>query len=104
MAGIETTMPNDDLLALVGRLTEAQRIAILRHLPTGYHGSRHGGWPGPARDPLSWSNAGRELMNLGLLQWNPSDRRDSRTRLTRRGQAVRAHLEQQSRADSGEEG
>ncbi len=77
--------------AIIEGLSDAQRRALVNHIPRFYYGEEDGGWALPARDPDSFAQAGRPLMDRGLIAWHPNPR-DSRTILTRLGVSVRAAL------------
>ena len=77
---------------IAGRLSGARRFMLLQHRPGHFFGTRDGGWTEPTRSPHSWSQAGRAMMELGLIRFHP-DQRDSRTALTQLGEQVRGHLQ-----------
>jgi DNA-binding MarR family transcriptional regulator len=88
------TNPQPSLLELAGTLSAGQLAALMRHYPGQYYGSSSGGWGDSARDPASFCRAGRDLMDMGLIEWHPNPK-DSRTRLTQHGLAVRAALQKE---------
>jgi len=81
-----------EMAVIVAGLTKAQWSPLFWHTPGYLYGNRNLGWPQPARDPSSFANAGRLLMDLGLIAWAP-DRKDSRTYLTPLGLAIRQILQ-----------
>lgn len=81
-----------EVAEIAGRLSESNAMALRRHSHLHFYGSYGHGWPGKAGEPGSFCPDGLQLMELGLIEWNPNDRRDSRTRMTDKGRAVRAHL------------
>lgn len=52
---------------------------------------RYRAWPESARHRMSFNISGRHLMALGLIEWHPN-KRQTLTRLTPLGLAVREHL------------
>ncbi len=82
-------MPEQTAEEIARGLLNAERTVILQHNP--YRGTRDRGWPEPTRQPNSFQQAGRPLMEMGIVKFLP-DWRDSRTRLTPLGIEVRAIL------------
>jgi len=74
----------EDVEAIAGKLSKAQREALLRHAASQ-------GWGGRLdRHLLNWSDQGRGLKEAGLIEF--VSRISSLTKVTRLGERVRASL------------
>ena len=80
----------EQIAALAGRLTRAQREVLLTHR-AGYDWRWYAT---SARAPDSWANAGSPMLKTHLLAWHPNPR-ETATRLTPLGLAVRRFITEQ---------